>query len=62
MVFQKIVHDLDQWRELDVDEQEEWVGRRKATGLLLGTFDTDDEDRKLAADLRSSIRAGATRR
>src|SRR5437868_8961446 len=32
MVFQKIEHDLDQWRELELDEQEEWVGRSKGTG------------------------------
>jgi Dyp-type peroxidase family len=43
MVFQKIEHDLDQWRSLDVDEQEEWVGRKKTTGLLLGTPENDDE-------------------
>ena len=42
MVFQKVLHDLDQWRELEVDEQQEWVGRSKATGLLLGTLDEDD--------------------
>jgi Dyp-type peroxidase family len=52
MVFQKIVHDLDQWRELDVDEQPEWVGRSRGTGLLLGTL-TEDEDDALAAGLRA---------
>jgi Dyp-type peroxidase family len=44
MVFQKILHDLDQWRELEVDEQQEWVGRSKSTGLLLGTLDEDDDE------------------
>ena len=34
MVFQKIEHDLDQWRGLSLDEQQEWVGRSKGTGLL----------------------------
>jgi Dyp-type peroxidase family len=43
MVFQKISHDLDQWQELDVGEQEEWVGRDKVTGLLLGTAENTDE-------------------
>lgn len=52
MVFQKIVHDLDQWRELDVDEQQEWVGRSKGTGLLLGTLD-DKEDAEVAAGLQA---------
>jgi Dyp-type peroxidase family len=52
MVFQKIIHDLDQWRELEVDEQQEWVGRSKGTGLLLGTLD-DEEDDKLANGLRA---------
>jgi Dyp-type peroxidase family len=37
MVFQKIAHDLDQWRSLAGEEQEQWVGRDKVTGLLLGT-------------------------
>jgi Dyp-type peroxidase family len=46
MVFQKIEHDLDQWRALELDEQEEWVGRSKGTGLLLGTLD-EDKDREL---------------
>ncbi len=53
MVFQKIVHDLDQWRALDVDEQQEWVGRSKGTGLLLGSM-PEDEDAQLAKDLQSS--------
>jgi Dyp-type peroxidase family len=53
MVFQKIEHDLDQWRELSLDEQQEWVGRSKGTGLLLGTLD-EDEDDPLALNLRSN--------
>ena len=53
MVFQKIVHDLDQWRELELDEQQEWVGRSKGTGLLLGTLDEDD-DEDLGKRLRST--------
>jgi Dyp-type peroxidase family len=52
MVFQKILHDLDQWRSLSVAEQEEWVGRSKGTGLLLGTL-SEEEDNKLGEDLRS---------
>jgi Dyp-type peroxidase family len=56
MVFQKISHDLDQWRELDVDEQEEWVGRDKVTGLLLGTPENDDEVFK--ANLKKQGQAG----
>jgi Dyp-type peroxidase family len=51
MVFQKIIHDLDQWRELDIDEQQEWVGRSKGTGLLLGTL-SDEQDDQLADGLR----------
>jgi Dyp-type peroxidase family len=43
MVFQKIEHDLDQWNTLSVAEQEQWVGRNKITGLLLGTPENDDE-------------------
>jgi Dyp-type peroxidase family len=43
MVFQKIEHDLDQWRGLSAEEQEEWVGRNKFTGLLLGTPENDDK-------------------
>ena len=49
MVFQKIQHDLTKWRKLDVDIQEKWVGRSKATGLLLGTL-PKTEDEKLATD------------
>ena len=44
MVFQKIQHDLDQWQALSVEEQEEWVGRNKETGLLLGTPENDDQE------------------
>ena len=36
MVFQKIEHDLDRWRSMPVDKQEEWIGRSKGTGLFLG--------------------------
>lgn len=43
MVFLKIAHDLDQWRALTSREQEEWVGRSKSTGLLLGTRENDDK-------------------
>jgi Dyp-type peroxidase family len=53
MVFQKIVHDLDQWRALDRPTQEAWVGRSKGTGLLLGTI-PPDEDTALALALRSN--------
>jgi len=42
MVFQKIIHDLDQWKSLSVEEQQQWVGRNKITGLLLGTPENDD--------------------
>jgi Dyp-type peroxidase family len=42
MVFQKIEHDLDQWRGLSLQEQEEWVGRSKQTGLLLGSPENED--------------------
>jgi Dyp-type peroxidase family len=52
MVFQKIEHDLDKWRNLTVEKQEKWVGRSKETGLLLGTL-SKDLDRKLASDLHS---------
>ena len=53
MVFQKIEHDLDQWRGLSFYEQQEWVGRSKGTGLLLGTLD-EEEDERLALNLRSN--------
>jgi Dyp-type peroxidase family len=52
MVFQKIYHDLEQWRTLSITEQEKWVGRSKATGLLIGTLSKED-DEKLALDCRS---------
>ena len=44
MVFQKIEHDLDQWKGLSVEEQEQWVGRNKVTGLLLGTPENQDKE------------------
>lgn len=50
MVFQKIEHDLDQWRQLDVEEQEYWVGRSKGTGLLLGSL-REEEDHELGRKL-----------
>jgi Dyp-type peroxidase family len=53
MVFQKIAHDLDQWKSLSLDEQEEWVGRTKSTGLLLGTLSDEDDD-QLARDMHSA--------
>ena len=49
LVFQKIVHDLDQWRVIDLDEQQEWVGRTRGTGLLLGTLSEEDDDALFAA-------------
>jgi Dyp-type peroxidase family len=52
LVFQKIEHDLDQWRQLSLDEQEEWVGRKKITGLLKGTL-TEEEENELASKLQS---------
>jgi Dyp-type peroxidase family len=52
MVFQKIEHDLEQWRKLGMTEQEKWVGRSKRTGLLLGTL-SKNEDEKLASDCKS---------
>jgi Dyp-type peroxidase family len=52
MVYQKIEHDLSQWRTLPVSVQEEWVGRSKGTGLLKGTL-SDKDDKQLAADLLS---------
>jgi Dyp-type peroxidase family len=64
MVFQKIEHDLDQWRELNVEKQQEWIGRSKGTGLVLGTLPQED-DRRLACDLKSmdeTIRNDAMRR
>jgi Dyp-type peroxidase family len=61
MVFQKIEHDLDQWRELELDEQEEWVGRSKGTGLLLGTLD-EDKDRELDRKLNDPTASEEERR
>lgn len=52
MVFQKIEHDLDKWRSMSVDEQEQLMGRSKGTGLLLGTL-SKNEDRKLGLELVS---------
>jgi Dyp-type peroxidase family len=54
MVFQKISHDLAKWEEISVEGQEEWIGRSKGTGLLLGTL-TKDEDYDLALRLRSTL-------
>ena len=45
MVFQKIEHDLRKWHKLDTPAQERWVGRKKTTGLLLGTLSSADEKR-----------------
>jgi Dyp-type peroxidase family len=53
IVFQKIEHDLEQWNLLDVKTQEEWVGRSKFTGLLLGTL-SEEEDRVLFRNMSSS--------
>ncbi len=50
MIFQKIEHDLEEWHKLSTKAQEEWVGRSKATGLLLGTL-SDEEEKKIIADL-----------
>jgi Dyp-type peroxidase family len=52
MVFQKIEHDLDQWLQLSLAQQEDWVGRKKITGLLKGTL-TDEEDKILGQNLNS---------
>lgn len=43
MAFQKIEHDLDQWRQLSAEEQDQWVGRNKVTGLLLGSPENRDQ-------------------
>ena len=64
MVFQKIEHDLREWNKLDIKEQESWVGRSKATGLLLGTLSFKAE-KILVSELQStnnSIRTRAIRR
>lgn len=52
MVFQKIEHDLDMWQNMNVEKQEQWIGRSKKTGLLLGTL-PKYQDRKLAFDMHS---------
>jgi Dyp-type peroxidase family len=52
MVFQKIEHDLDQWRQLPLAKQEDWVGRKKITGLLIGTL-SDEQDKILGQNLQS---------
>jgi Dyp-type peroxidase family len=52
MVFQKIEHDLELWCRMNIEKQEEWVGRSKGTGLLLGTL-PKELDRKLALDMHS---------
>jgi Dyp-type peroxidase family len=52
MVFQKIEHDLQKWRALSVKNQEQWIGRSKATGLLLGTL-SKEKDSQLAKELHS---------
>lgn len=52
LVYQKIEHDLDQWRQLTLEQQEDWVGRKKITGLLKGTL-SDEEDKKLSQNLQS---------
>jgi Dyp-type peroxidase family len=48
MVFLKIQHNLREWNKLDTQEQEKWVGRSKATGLLLGTLSIGEEKRLLS--------------
>ena len=61
MVFQKIEHNLIEWNKLNREEQEKWVGRSKATGLLLGTL-SPVEEKRLVSDLYSkdeSIRNAA---
>ena len=52
MVFQKIEHDLDQWRRLSLSQQEDWVGRKKITGLFKGTLN-DQENKILGQNLQS---------
>ncbi len=52
MVFQKIEHDLEKWRTMSVDDQEQLMGRSKGTGLFLGTL-PKEEDRKLGLELLS---------
>jgi Dyp-type peroxidase family len=52
MVFQKIEHDLEKWRTMSIDEQEQLMGRSKGTGLFLGTL-SKEQDRKLGSELLS---------
>jgi hypothetical protein len=52
MVNQKMEHDLDRWRQLSLAQQEDWVGRKKITGLLKGTL-SDEEDKILGQNLQS---------
>ena len=52
MVFQKIEHNLRQWKRLNTQEQEKSVGRSKATGLLLGTLSIQEE-KNLVSELFS---------
>lgn len=52
MVFQKIEHNLIEWNKLNTEEQEKWVGRSKATGLLLGTL-SPVEEKRLISELYS---------
>jgi Dyp-type peroxidase family len=53
MVFQKIEHDLEKWQNMHEEKQELWIGRSKATGLLLGTL-SREEDQKLGLEMNSS--------
>lgn len=53
MVFQKIEHDLRLWEQLTVQAQESWVGRSKATGLLLGTI-SEEEEKRLQSEIHSA--------
>jgi Dyp-type peroxidase family len=53
MVFQKIEHNLNEWHKLDTQKQEKWVGRSKATGLLLGTL-SNNEEKRLISELHSN--------
>ena len=52
MVFQKIEHDLERWQNMHIEKQEQWIGRSKWTGLLLGTL-PKNEDRKMGLDMYS---------
>jgi len=53
MVFQKIEHNLREWNKLKTHDQELWVGRSKATGLLLGTLSVEEE-KALLEELHST--------